>query len=252
MTTHSPLRLDHVVRAVPDLSVAVQEAERAGFQVVPGGEHAGRTSHNALVCLADGAYLELIAWRAPCEEPWYTTLQDHGAGWVDMALWPVDVDAVVQASVQRGLNTWEGSRDGGRVRPDGLQVRWKSARQTTRALPFLCQDLTPRDWRVPQGPQAVHANGASGIAAVVVELDGPDGQRVQQWEALVGCAAVAGTPPGLAVPLAPILAAYPSTKGVWHLGLDGCTVVLLQGAAGGRGPGPAAVMVRTAEGLMPL
>ena len=60
--------------------------------------------------------------------------------------------------------------------PDGLEIRWSSARmrQDGMLLPFLIEDLTPRELRVPGGPAAEHPNGATdvarlGIAAADVE-----------------------------------------------------------------------------------
>jgi hypothetical protein len=35
-------------------------------------------------------------------------------------------------------------------------------------MPFIIEDLTPRDLRVPGGAAAHHANGATGIASLVV------------------------------------------------------------------------------------
>ena len=58
------LPLDHIVIAVHDLDAAVADYRALGFQVAIGGRHPGRTSHNALVVFADGAYLEIIAWTA--------------------------------------------------------------------------------------------------------------------------------------------------------------------------------------------
>jgi catechol 2,3-dioxygenase-like lactoylglutathione lyase family enzyme len=51
--------IDHVVVLVRDLEGASGDYRRLGFRVVPGGRHATGT-HNALVGLADGTYLELL------------------------------------------------------------------------------------------------------------------------------------------------------------------------------------------------
>ena len=68
----TPLALDHIVIAVHNLEAAIADYRAMGFQVLVGGQHPGRTSHNALIVFADGAYLEIIAWRAPApEERWY-------------------------------------------------------------------------------------------------------------------------------------------------------------------------------------
>ena len=57
--------IDHIVILVADLDRAQAEYAAAGFTVVPGGEHAGGLTHNALVAFADGTYLELLAFRRP-------------------------------------------------------------------------------------------------------------------------------------------------------------------------------------------
>ena len=56
-------RLDHIVIGVHDLAAAAADFTQAGFQVTPGGEHSSGNTHNALVTFADGAYLELIAFK---------------------------------------------------------------------------------------------------------------------------------------------------------------------------------------------
>lgn len=162
------LALDHVVIAVGDLAATVDDYRRLGFTVLIGGDHPGRTSHNALVVFEDGSYLELIAWRAPApEERWHVHHQAHGDGFVDFALLPDDVAARVASAKQRGL-ALNGPLEGGRVRPDGVRLAWQTARQTTFDLPFLCGDVTPRALRVPQGDCRQHPNGVTGIASVTV------------------------------------------------------------------------------------
>ena len=159
-------RLDHVVIAVSDLAKTVEDYRALGFTVQIGGRHAGRTSHNALIVFADGAYIELIAWSAPGPaERWYNMLVKHGEGLMDFALIPDDVPRAIAEAKIRGLEM-AGPIDGGRVRPDGQELKWQTARQATFDLPFLCGDVTPRDLRVPDGPARIHANGAQGIAAI--------------------------------------------------------------------------------------
>ncbi len=54
--------LDHLVYAVPNLAEACAAfAKTTGVTPAPGGQHLGRGTHNALVGLAGGAYLEFIA-----------------------------------------------------------------------------------------------------------------------------------------------------------------------------------------------
>jgi hypothetical protein len=54
--------IDHLVFAAPDLDEGVALIEkRLGVRAAPGGKHVGRGTHNALLSLGNGAYLEIIA-----------------------------------------------------------------------------------------------------------------------------------------------------------------------------------------------
>lgn len=56
------LELDHLIVAGPDLAGLVAAfAAQTGARAVPGGRHAGQGTHNALVGLGPGRYLELLA-----------------------------------------------------------------------------------------------------------------------------------------------------------------------------------------------
>jgi hypothetical protein len=169
---NTPLRLDHVVIVVRELDQAIVDAEDAGFTVVPGGRHPGRNTRNALIVFEDGAYLELITYEAPSpDERWWRVLAAHGDGLVDFALLPEDIDATIAAARARGLQGLTGPLPGGRLRPDGAQVQWQTARQSTHDLPFLCADVTPRALRVPEGEVRRHRNGAVAIPSLTVSVE---------------------------------------------------------------------------------
>ena len=178
--------LDHVVVAVHDLARAVEEYRSKGFTVTPGGRHpAPRTSSNALVVFEDGSYLELITWSPPNPaERWSNLLQQFGEGYIDFALLPEDVPRAIEEAESRGLHL-NGPIDGKRVQSDGREIRWQTARQTTFDLPFLCGDVTPREWRVPEGECRRHANGAIGIERVTVVV-ADAGISTQRYGALLG------------------------------------------------------------------
>lgn len=164
------LPLDHVVIAVNDLEATIADYQALGFNVLRGGDHPGRPTHNALVVFADGSYFELIAWREPAPaDRWWQLLQQHGEGIIDFALLPPGTATTVAAAQARGL-ALSGPHDGGRVRPDGEQLRWQTARPPSHDLPFLCGDLTPRALRVPEGDARMHPNGALGVASLSIAV----------------------------------------------------------------------------------
>ena len=155
--------LDHVVYVARDLATSVEDHTRQGFTVTPGGEHAGGVTHNALVCFADGSYLELVAFRkAEPTHRWWR----HAAtgGFADFAV--LSDDLAQDASALSDLIVREAA-EGGRTRPDGVSLRWRAAFLRT-PLPFLIEDLTPRDLRVPAGDATRHANGVIGIGSLVI------------------------------------------------------------------------------------
>lgn len=183
------LPLDHIVVAVHDLEKTIADYTALGFHVLRGGDHPGRTSHNALVVFADGAYFELIAFKEPSpNERWWRQLDAHGEGIVDFALLPPNTATTVAEAAQRGLQL-QGPLDGGRLRPDGERLQWQTARSPTQDLPFLCGDITPRGLRVPEGDARVHANGATGVSSLAIAVFDLDASLVR-WRALLGDAAV--------------------------------------------------------------
>jgi catechol 2,3-dioxygenase-like lactoylglutathione lyase family enzyme len=177
--------IDHIVILVHDLDAAIRDYTTLGFTVVPGGEHAGGASRNALIAFSDGSYLELIAFAnntVPETHPFYRPQNREGL--VTYALLPTDSEADITAARERGLHL-DGPSPGGRLRPDGQRIEWQTARPPTHDLPFLCGDVTPRDLRVPSGPAHEHVNGATGISALGVVVSDIEQSR-QRYSALLG------------------------------------------------------------------
>lgn len=168
-----PTQIDHVVALVRDLASAVADYETLGFTVIPGGEHVGGATHNALVSFADGTYIELIAFREP-DRPhahaWWPYLA-KGEGWVDFALLEPDLGGVAARLAAAGIDA-QGPGDGGRLRPDGQAVAWRSVRTQVAAgagrLPFLIDDVTPRDLRVPGGAATGHRLPIARVAGATI------------------------------------------------------------------------------------
>src|SRR5215212_7159020 len=190
-------RLDHLVILVSDLELASADYERLGFAVTPGGEHADGLTRNALVPFEDGTYFELVSFLDP-EDP-----TDNVWGWrgfylqeglIDYCAASDDLDSDVRRLESLGFVV-DGPDDGGRRLPDGAQIRWRSARirQEARLLPFLIEDLTPRERRVPGGPAAEHQNGATGVSRLEISSPNAEGAR-SSLAALAETADDAGAP----------------------------------------------------------
>jgi hypothetical protein len=146
-------------------------------------------TENALVPFADGAYLELLAFRDSgaraelralrASARWAAHL--HGTSAIARRFLPrlAGPDGVADAVVagerlarfaaesRRREFVVTGPVAMRRERAGAEALAWDLLLPAEDAIPFLIEDRTPRMWRVPASPQAVsHANAASGIAAV--------------------------------------------------------------------------------------
>jgi hypothetical protein len=172
---------DHVVLVVLDLAAAVTDHRERGFTVTPGGEHAGGLTHNALVGFQDGSYLELLGFHdlAAAGQHSWAPVAERGGGWADFALLSNDLRQDVAAL---GDLVARPPEDGGRTRPDGIRIAWRVAR-LEKPLPFVIEDLTARELRVPGGDAAKHANRTTGLAGIV--LGATDTARVTERYAML-------------------------------------------------------------------
>lgn len=217
-------RLDHLVILVQDLDGATEDYERLGFRVTPGGEHADGLTRNALVPFQDGTYLELVAFVDPedgRDNVWGWREFLPGEGLIDYCAASDGLQRDVERLRGLGFEV-DGPHEGGRKLPDGREVRWRSASfvQDGRVLPFLIEDTTPRELRVPAGPATEHPNGATGIRRVEISVsDARDGART----------------------LAALTGAGPEA-----LNLGACELVLAERDEG-QSPGPSAAELSTGK-----
>ena len=174
--------IDHLVVAVPDLDTAIGNYTELGFTVVPGGRHPVGT-HNALISFSDESYLELIAFYEPSpDHRWWAPLQ-RGGGLVDFCMQTDNLRGDTVAFRQAGVLI-EDPKPLSRVRPDGYKLSWVLSipRDAHRGVaPFLIQDETPREERVPR--QMTHPNQVRGIGTVTVAVS--DIVPVRRWYARV-------------------------------------------------------------------
>lgn len=126
-----PLRIDHLVYAVPDLDTAVHQiAQEWGVRPIMGGKHPTGT-HNALLALGPHTYLEIIA-----PDPQQHVTQGRSFGLdvapahpvlVTWAAATADLDATIAQARRAGYDPGP-TMDGSRSRPDGARLSWRSTR----------------------------------------------------------------------------------------------------------------------------
>jgi catechol 2,3-dioxygenase-like lactoylglutathione lyase family enzyme len=170
--------IDHIVIAVTDLEKAARDYSRLGFTVIPGGRHPVGT-HNALISFADGSYIEIISfYRESPDHRWWQPLQ-KGEGLVDFCMQTDDLTGDTQRLRDAGIDIKD-PVPWARTRPDGYELKWllSLVRGGHRGIaPFLIQDITPREERIPQ--KFEHENGATGIGTLTVAVG--ELAKVGEW-----------------------------------------------------------------------
>jgi hypothetical protein len=182
------LRLDHIVISVTNLHTAMRDFLEADFRLQYGGKHADGITENALILFADGSYIELIALtegHSRAESNFKPLLREKGEGFTGYALHSDDLANDLNAMDVRGI-TVSPVRSGGRARPDGLLLQWQIALLDNAVSPFVIQDMSPREWRVPAfGEDVMHENGAMGIQSLNIHCSNFDAS-LERYEAITG------------------------------------------------------------------
>lgn len=196
----SSLKIDHIIIAVTNREEAASEFRSLGFTVVVGGTHPGGHTHNMLIVLSDGVYLELVA---PTKLEYIQQKhEDHGRHWlfvfnagqgfVGYALRSAHIEDDIARIRQYGFPI-EDAHMGGRILPDGRETVSKGTSITGKRYPSVVEDVTPRHWRAPNDVQTItHVNGASGVASMVALIRDFD-EGVRRYEAVLGVSPRPGT-----------------------------------------------------------
>ena len=170
-------RIDHITIGVADLEQGVAQYKKLGFNVLKGGVHAGRGTHNAVAWNGE-EYIELLAIRDVAEYRTASTTGGEfekfitaGGGIRSIALASDDLAADVEGMRSRGIDVGD-PLEGSRRTPDGLELRWKIAMLgPTHALPvFFIQHLTPLAQRRPTGA-AAHPNAVTGLERAYIVVN---------------------------------------------------------------------------------
>jgi hypothetical protein len=198
-------RIDHLLWAAGDLDAAVAQFETmSGVRAAPGGSHPGRGTHNSLLSLGPGCYLELIA-PDPAQDSPPALL--GSAGEIErpflftFAVACSDIDATADAIAATGYERPKVEGMSRKTR-DGGELSWRLARMNDHAfgpvIPFLI------DWGSTPHPSKTTPPGCTlkelrvchhdekGVAALIASM----GIEVQCRHGHAALTAVIGTPKG--------------------------------------------------------
>ncbi|HEX2906111.1 MAG TPA: VOC family protein, partial [Phototrophicaceae bacterium] len=115
----------------------------------------------------------------------FLRLVQEGEGFGGYALQSDALEAEVGRIQARGLSV-ELRPAGGRVRPDGQQLQWRTAALENTMTPFFIQDITPRQFRVPADSQTnTHPNGVTGVSEIVINAANLD-DTIGRYQMLTG------------------------------------------------------------------
>lgn len=186
-------QIDHIIILLPYALVTSPPSWlTSAFTISPGGRHADGLTENRLILLADGSYIELVAFidddPKRREGHWW----DKEFGIVDWALTDTSEEQPDVKTINSRLESigskvkYDDPMAGGRNRPDGVELKWKvtfPAGIERGAVPFWCHDVTEREKRVPISQEATrHPCGALGVAGIRVGVD--DGRVVAVSDAI--------------------------------------------------------------------
>jgi len=131
------MQIDHILIGINDLDQGIAEFEKAtGVRPVYGGKHPSGT-HNALISLGAGRYLEIIA-NQPNASDWVELNAFRHLTPVGWAISTTDVGATRAQLAASGLATNE-PRAGSRVTLSGSTLSWNtfSLLEETEEAPFF-------------------------------------------------------------------------------------------------------------------
>lgn len=174
------MTIDHLVYGAPDLDAAVDELEALlGVRAAAGGKHEGLGTHNALLSLGNGSYLEIIA-PDPDQE-----LPDDGkvpfgvdklerARLITWALQRPDIAASVERARRMGYDPGD-PQPMSRAVPGGGTISWTLTRAPQPVgdglVPFLIDwgDTPHPSKSAPGGCDLVRLRGEHSNAPAVID-----------------------------------------------------------------------------------
>ena len=184
-TSVVPNGIDHLLYATTDLEKGMDEIESLlGVRPVPGGHHPKYGTHNALLSLGPGVYLEIIARDPKLPAPQRGPLIDIALSTEShLVTWVYRVEdiqeassAVASASIELGP-----IESGSRAKPDGSVINWQLTDPYSMplegAVPFLINwgETVHPHWLIPSGGRLVE-----------VAIEHPEPDRVREALSTLG------------------------------------------------------------------
>lgn len=171
-------KIDHLVYATPDLAAGIERVERLlGVRAVPGGQHPGAGTRNALIGLGDETYLEIIG--PDLDQPKPSRARRFGIDdlraprLVTWAAKATDLEGVLRNAKSHGVDLGQ-VQSGSRRRPDGVLLSWRltvsPALTSDGIVPFFI------DWGKTVHPAS---NLPKDCAIVALRAEHPDANRIQ-------------------------------------------------------------------------
>lgn len=178
-------RIDHLVYATPDLDRGVEQIERLlGVRAVPGGQHPGWGTRNALIGLGDETYLEIIGPDPDQPKPdrprRFGIDELRAPRLVTWAAKGTDLEAIVENAKSHGIELGQ-VQSGSRRRPDGVLLSWRLTVSPEPGaggiVPFFI------DWGETPHPAA---SLPKGCVLVALRAEHPNANRVQAGLSALG------------------------------------------------------------------
>lgn len=123
------IALDHIIWAVPDLEAGAKDFfDRTGIKPVYGGEHTNGVTANYLAALGPCLYMEIVGPKKGAD---VSDLGEDASAYAKPSVrgfaFRYNLDATgAEAAETLGINLGE-VREGGRVKPDGSALAWRTA-----------------------------------------------------------------------------------------------------------------------------
>jgi len=161
-------QIDHVIVGTADLGRGIEEFQQlTGVKPIAGGVHPGRGTHNALVALDKGRYLEILAPMPDAPPSAYLdrlrTLKTLTPfGW---AVSTNDPDATIRLLKDAGYDV-TGRMPGSRVKADGTRLDWVSFGITPELeqVPFFIS------WSASTQHPSVDSPAGCSLAAIAIDV----------------------------------------------------------------------------------